>query len=497
LEPLPGAAVLLDLEARGEFLFVGHASFTSVRRASVRAVRPLLLFIAVFAPCDTLGAQSPPERPNVVLILADDLGWGDLGSNGQEKLRTPHLDRLADEGTRFTDFYAGSTVCAPSRCVLMTGLHTGRAIMRGNRKDSLRPEDVTVAEVLKARGYATGLFGKWGLGQEGTDGVPTRQGFDAFLGYLDQTHAHNYYPSFLVEGEGRRALRNVVPKEGKHGQGVASEKVDYAPDAIHEGALAFVRAHAEEPFFLYYASTIPHANNEAGKRGMEVPDLGEFAETDWPAAEQATAAMVAHLDAQVGELVALLDELDIAERTLVLFTSDNGPHREGGRDPAFFDSNGPLRGIKRDLYEGGIRVPLIARMPGTVPAGATSAHVASFADVLATLAELAGAETPEGLTSHSFVAPLLGRAGDSGAPYHYWEFYERGSAQALRSGRWKAVRKPMLHGALELYDLAEDVGESRDVAAEHPQWVEQVARWMDEAHVPSNRWKPPPPEGGE
>ena len=272
----------------------------------------------------------------------------------------------------------------------MTGLHVGRAWIRGNRRQNLRPEDVTVAELLSEAGYATGCFGKWGLGHEGSEGVPTRQGFDAFFGYLDQAHAHNYYPSFLVRGTERVDLANVVPQEGPRGQGVATEKRQYSPDLIFEEALAFVRAQRSRPFFLYLPTTIPHANNEARRAGMEVPDWGEYASRDWPDPQKGLAAMIGRLDDQVGRLLALLAELDIDRRTIVMFTSDNGPHAEGGNDPQFQDSNGPLRGIKRDLYEGGIRVPLLVRWPGRIAAGQESPHLASFAIFFRRLASWPG-----------------------------------------------------------------------------------------------------------
>ena len=446
--------------------------------------------LLVLLPLALLAGRERP--PNIVFVLADDLGYGDLGCYGQSLIRTPNLDRMAAEGLRFTDFYAGSTVCAPSRCVLMTGLHLGHAWIRGNARMNLRSEDVTVAEVLKRAGYATGLFGKWGLGHEGTDGTPTRQGFDRFFGFLDQAHAHNYYPSFLVRDEERVALRNIVPGEGGRGQGVATERVDYAPDLIFEEALEFVRDHAEEPFFLYLAYTIPHANNEAGKEGMEVPELGVYADLAWPEPQKGHAAMVSRMDAEIGELLELLDELGIDEQTLVMFSSDNGPHREGGFDPQFTDSNGPLRGIKRSLHDGGIRVPMIARWPGRVPTGRTSEHVGYFGDLMATAADLAGVDAPEGLDSVSFVPAMLGRQEQQQRhEYLYWEFYERGSAQAARAGRWKAVRKPMVHGAIQLFDLSQDVGEEHDLAREEPEIVARMEAILGEAHVSSPRFNVP------
>ncbi|MCH7728708.1 MAG: sulfatase-like hydrolase/transferase, partial [Planctomycetes bacterium] len=256
--------------------------------------------------------------------------------------------------------------------------HTGHAFIRGNGKDNLRPSDVTVAEVLKEAGYTTGMFGKWGLGHEGSTGLPTRQGFDEFYGYLDQHHAHNYYPQFLVRNEKRVPLRNVVPKPGQFGQGVATVKIDYSHDLITEEALAFIDHNKDRRFFLYVPWTIPHANNEARNKGMEVPDFGIYKDKEWPEAQKGHAAMITRMDADVGRILARLEKYGIDDNTIVMFTSDNGPHREGGNDPDFQDSNGKLRGIKRDLSEGGIRVPMIARWPGKVPAGTTTNFAGAF-----------------------------------------------------------------------------------------------------------------------
>ena len=433
--------------------------------------------------------DTPPTRPNVVLIVADDLGYGDLGCFGQERIATPNLDRLAAEGRRYTQFYAGSTVCAPSRCVLMTGLHTGHAWIRGNSLQDLRPADVTVAEVLRDVGYVTGLVGKWGIGHEGSDGMPTRQGFGSFFGYLNQRHAHNFYPTFLVRDEARVELPNVVPDEQRDGSGVASRKAIYSHDLLTEEALAFVAREHASPYFLYLAYTIPHANNEAGRGGMEVPDLGPYAERDWPEPERGFAAMLHRLDRDVGRLVARIDELGQRERTLILFTSDNGPHSEGGHRSDFFDSNGPLRGQKRDLLEGGIRVPLIARWPGRVPAGTTSDHVAGFHDVLPTLADLAGAAAPEELDGISFAPSLRGdEAGQTRHDDLYWAFYERGGGRALRHGDWKAIEQP-IGSAVRLYDLATDVTEEDDRAADEPELVRALVRRMAAADEPSARWR--------
>jgi arylsulfatase A-like enzyme len=452
----------------------------------------MISLITSLALCASTLQSAPAARPNLVLIVTDDLGYGDLGCYGQEQLATPNIDRLAAEGRRYTQFYAGSTVCAPSRCVLMTGLHTGHALIRGNGKQDLRPEDETLAEVLHAAGYRTGCFGKWGIGHEGTDGMPTRQGFDRFFGYLDQSHAHNYYPSFLIDGERRVALDNVVPNEGEYGQGVASEKRQYSHDLIMDRALSFLDEESDAPFFLYLPWTLPHANNQAGKAGMEVPELGSFAERDWPAPEQGFAAMLALIDRDVGRVLAKLEATGQASDTLVLFTSDNGPHNEGGHDAEFFESRGPLRGTKRSLTEGGIRVPLIARWPGQVAAGSVSAHIGAFQDFLPTFAELARAadHLPARHDGLSFAPDLLARGEQRSHEYLYWAFYEGGCAQALRVGRWKAVQQPF-KSAVRLYDLDADLGENEDVAAQHPQVVADMQATMRAAYTPSQRWKLP------
>jgi arylsulfatase A-like enzyme len=434
-------------------------------------------------------ADEKPRQPNIIFIMADDLGYGDLGAYGQQKLKTPNIDRLAADGMRFTDFYSGSTVCAPSRCVLMTGLHTGHCHIRGNADAYLQAEHITVAEVLKGAGYTTGLSGKWGLGDPGTPGIPTRQGFDHFFGYLNHVHAHNYFPAYLYRGEERVPLRNVVPGEGDYGSGVATKRVDYSSDLIVQDALEFIAKNKAAPFFLFLSYTIPHANNEAEDRGMEINDVGVFGARDWPAAEQGFAAMMARLDSDIGRLMQQLGTLGIDQNTVVFFTSDNGPHEEGGHDPLFFDSNGPLRGIKRTLYEGGIRIPMIVRWPGHVPAGTTSSHAAYFADFLPTAAEIAGVEPPPGLDGKSFLPAAVGRE-QAAHELLYWEFYEGGFSQAVRFGRWKAVRAGEGDKPIEIYDLETDPGEHVDVAAAHPDLVARAQAYMAREHVPSPLWVP-------
>jgi arylsulfatase A-like enzyme len=438
--------------------------------------------------------QATPRRPNVVFILADDLGYGDLGCYGQKNIRTPRLDRMAADGMRFSQYYAGSTVCAPSRCVLMTGLHTGHCYIRGNRRDNLRPHDLTVAEIFKQAGYATGHVGKWGLGHEDSTGLPTRQGFDEFFGYLSQVHAHNYYPSFLWRDEKRVQLSNVVPKETKEGAGAASERKEYSADLIADEAIRFVERHRDRPFFLYYAPTIPHANNEARKEGMEVPDLGEYRDRNWPTPVKGHAAMITRMDRDIGRLLDRIKDFGLDNDTIVFFSSDNGPHREGGYDPDVNDSNGPLRGIKRSMHDGGIRVPFLVRGPGRIKPGSDSDFVGYFADFLPTAAELAGVGRPEKTDGVSIVPTLLDRDAEQNQhDYLYWEFYEQRGGRAVRMGRWKGVR-PKWHAPTELYDLTRDPGEERNVAAEHPEVVAKIDAAMREAHVPATEWKIPDPK---
>ena len=464
----------------------------------------IAVLVAVVAPFAEPGrlpaADAPaPAKPNVIFILADDLGYGELGCYGQQKMRTPNIDRLAAEGMRFTQFYAGSTVCSPSRAVLMTGQHTGHTWIRANDPKSIRPQDVIVPEVLKQAGYATGHVGKWGIGTEGTEGVPWKTGFDFFYGYLNNHHAHNHYPAFLWRNDQKEMLPNEQGESMASGAGVASKRVVYSTDRFGEEALGFVGQNKDKPFFLYLALTVPHANNEAKSKGMEVPDFGEFAKTDWPDAQKGQAAMNARMDAHVGRLMAKLKELGLDERTLVLFSSDNGPHREGGSDPDFFDSNGPLRGTKRDLTDGGIRVPFIACWPGKIAAGRTSGHVGSFADVLPTLAELAGRPVPAGVDGISLVPTLLGRPAEQRKhEYLYWEFHEGGFGQAVRMGEWKAIRttrgKPAgAEARTELYNLAADVGEQTDVASANPAVVAKAEQIMKTARTP---WEPTKSDGG-
>ncbi|HEX3659134.1 MAG TPA: arylsulfatase [Pirellulales bacterium] len=440
---------------------------------------------------NTAECAESARRPNIVLILADDLGYGDLGCYGQKLVKTPNLDRLAAEGVRFTDAYAGSTVCAPSRCALMTGLTTGHGRVRGNALVPLRPQDTTVAEVLHRAGYATGIVGKWGLGEAGSTGTPNLKGFDSWFGYLDQKHAHNYYPEYLWQND------HLVPITGNVApHGVATQRAQYSHDLFAAQALDFLDYHRQDPFFLYLAFTLPHANNEARDRGMEVPSDAPYSDDDWPQAQRNHAAMITRLDAAVGRLLARLDKLGLADDTIVFFSSDNGPHREGGADPAFFHSSGPLKGYKRSMHDGGIRVPTIVRWPGRIEAGRVDAFPWAFWDFLPTAAELSGAAVPPKLDGISILPELLGaaRAGRPQQPheYLYWEFYEGGFQQALRMGHWKAVRSK-LGGPIELYDLATDLGESHDIAAEHPDVIAKIDKLLAAAHTDSPDFPVRPP----
>jgi len=428
---------------------------------------------------------------NFIFILADDLGYGDLGCFGQERIKTPRLDQLAKQGMRMTSFYSGSTVCAPSRSCLMTGQHTGHTLVRGNSKTNLRPEDVTLAEVMKSKGYRTGLFGKWGIGHEGTQGTPNKQGFDEFFGYMDQHHAHNYYPTFLMENENRFPLPNVVPGQGEWGQGVATKKVQYSHDLIMERSLTFVRDHKDQPFFMYLAVTLPHANNEAGNKGMEIPSLGQYADKEWTEPAKGHAAMVSHLDSGVGQLVDLLKELDLADDTLIFFTSDNGSHAEGGYHPGMNKSSGPLNSWKRSLLEGGIRVPTIVWSPGEIQPGSVSDHPAAFWDVMATFAQAGGCQeaVPKQTDGISFWPTLIGDMSQQRKhDYLYWEFYEGGQGRAIRMGNWKIIQQP-LHSELRVYDLDSDLGEQSDLASSHPELLQAADRIFSEAHTPSNEFK--------
>ena len=413
--------------------------------------------------------------------MADDLGYGDLSCYGQKKFTTPNIDKLAKEGLRFTQYYSGSTVCAPSRCALMTGFHMGHAYIRGNKggKDAgLRPEDTTIAEVLKNSGYATGMFGKWGLGGVDSTGAPEKKGFDEFFGYLSQVHAHEYYTDYLY----------------RNSEKIHYDKPPYRHDVIFENALNFVRKHKAQPFFLYLPVTIPHA-------GLQVPEdslqefRGKFPETPWGKGgsgyarqekpHAAFAAMITRLDRDVGRLSSLLKELGIDDNTVIFFTSDNGPHHEGGGDPEFFNSSGGLRGIKRDLYEGGIRMPMIVRWPGKIKAGKTTDHIAAHWDFPATACDIAGIPLRKSNDGISMLPTLLGKR-QKQHDYMYWEFFEGGFKQAVRLDDWKAVKSG---GRLELFNLKNDLSEKNDVALKNPKIVATMEQILKEARTDSAIWK--------
>ncbi len=439
-----------------------------------------LLFCATsFSLSIRVSAAAPvPGSPNIIFIMADDLGYGDLGCYGQELIQTPHIDKLAKEGLRFTQCYAGSTVCAPSRSVLMTGQHTGHTTVRGNfgkggvkglgggsGRVPLNKKDITVAEVLKQVGYVTGMTGKWGLGEPGTTGEPNSQGFDEWFGYLNQRRAHTYYPTFIWRN------RERVPLEGNSGK----EKTQYTHDMFTEFALEFVRKYHAKPFFLYMPYCIPHSK-------YEIPSTEPYSDRPWKREEKVHAAMVTRMDRDIGSLMALLKELKIDQNTIVFFCSDNGAAR---RWEGRFDSSGKLRGHKRDMYEGGIRTPMIARWPGRIKAGSESDLVWYFADVLPTLAQLAGATAPTGIDGVSVAPALLGNQEDLAERFLYWEFFEGGFKQAVRWGDWKSVVKKPGQGKMELFDLSEDMGETQDVAADHPDIVARINDYLKIARTES------------
>lgn len=437
-----------------------------------------ILALGLAGPAD---AANPARPPNIIYILADDLGYGDLGSYGQKLISTPRLDQMARDGMRFTQHYSGAPSCHPSRCVLFTGKHTGHARIRDNSKLPLLAEDFTVSQLLKQAGYATGGVGKWALGIEGTTGSPSMKGMSEFFGYLDQTHAHTYYPDHLWQN-GRR----VDIPENQSGR-----RAVYSHDLFAQEALSFIRKNKDQPFFFYAAFTIPHAE-------VAVPDdsLAEY-RGRWPEPKAfpgsktyqpqtqpraVRAAMITRLDRDIGRMLDLLDELKLSENTLVIFTSDNGPITAGGQDPAFFNSAGPLRGLKFTLYEGGIRVPFIARWPGKIARGTVSPLISDFADMFPTFAELAGAKAPLRLDGVSILPTLLGRSAEQQPrSHHYWEAAPQ---QAVRQGDWKAYRATQ-DRPLELYNLANDIGETKNLADRHPDIVAKLDALMSRSRTDS------------
>ncbi len=428
---------------------------------SSNRLRPLLatLLFVSFASADD-------RPPNLIFVLSDDVAQGDLGCYGQELIRTPRLDQMAAEGTRYMQFYCGTSVCAPSRSSFMTGLHSGHCPIRGNYEVPpegqlpLPDETVTIAEVAKKAGYATATFGKWGMGFFDTPGSPLKQGVDHFFGYNCQRHAHSYFPTYLYDDD------KAIPLAGNDGKTVGAT---YAQELIQNDMLNWIRNHAQQPFFLFYAVTLPHGRHE-------IDDIGQYADEPWSLTQKSYAAQITRLDSDMGEMVDLLRELKIDDDTLVIFTGDNGssfsPDSEMGK--LFKQANNGLRGYKRGLYEGALRQAAIAWWPGQVPAGRVDDQPWAFWDLMPTFVELSGAQVPDRYETDGKSVVSYLKGGD--APkrdYFYWELHEGRPIQAARFGNWKAVRNG-IDKPLELYDLASDVGESRDVAAEHPNQVERA-----------------------
>ncbi len=438
-------------------------------------------------PTSTVAQPTTAARkPNLIFIIADDLGYGDLGCYGQKTILTPQIDIMASGGMIFTDHYAGSPVCAPSRCALLSGKHTGHALVRGNSEVTFDSQEVTIAKLLKQAGYRTAIIGKWGAGAEAMPGHPEQCGFEEFFGYLQNAHAHNHFPDFLWKNSAQIPIRgNVVKVVG--GGGVAIKRTQYAHDLLTAEAIGYVEKNKEVPFFLLLSFTIPHANNEAGLEGMEVPDDSPYSDKPWPQPQKNHAAMITRLDRSVGEIIDTLKRLQIDDDTLVMFSSDNGPHKEGGADPAFFQSAGEFKGYKRDMHEGGIRVPLIAYWPGKIAEGSKSNHICALWDLLPTACDLAGVAIPEGIDGISYYPTLAGKSDQQARHANlYWEFHEGGSRQGLRAGDWKLIRT--IGGPVELYDLSQDPAEHKNVAAEHPEIVEKLSGQMDSSRAESNNY---------
>ncbi|MGC4233432.1 MAG: arylsulfatase [Niabella sp.] len=447
------------------------------------------------------GRPSLQSKPNVIYILADDMGYGDLSCYGQQRFGTPNIDRLAREGVQFMQHYAGTAVCAPSRSVLMTGQHTGYTPIRGNKaagnkRPFLPDSTVTLAELFKQAGYATGAFGKWGLGAVGTEGDPNNQGFDEFYGFNSQALAHSYYPDFLCHNQEKVTLERNYP----------DKKVDYAPELIHQQVMNFIDKNRDQPFFIYYPTIIPHAELIAPEsymarfRGKFLPEKSftgvKYGAANYktggyesqPEGHAAFAAMITLLDDQVGEILDRLKQYGIDNNTIVIFSSDNGPHLEAGADPEYFNSNGPWRGFKRDLYEGGIREPMLARWPGHIVPGRKTDHVSAFWDVMPTIADILEVQPPKNIQGISFLPTLLGKGEQKKHDYLYWEFHERGGRQAIRKGKWKYVVYSVLDKqkrTTELYDLDADPGEAHNIASKHPGVVKELQALMDRSRVPS------------
>ena len=508
-------------------------AFAGVLGAGVLLLVALLGAQKAAAQASPEGQSTTKRPPNIVLIMADDLGYNELGSYGQDKIETPYLDRMAANGMRFTQFYSGSPVCAPSRATLLTGQHTGHTYVRdnyglGGYRDNeeqgqlpLPANTPTMATMLQDAGYATAAIGKWGLGGPGSEGLPSKHGFDYFYGYLDQKQAHNYYPTHLWRITKEAAVRDTLDNEYFNPHVELKDApddptvydsfkgTDYAPALMHEETLRFIRRHRDEPFFLYRAPVIPHVALQVPDTALaaygfeEAPYLGQEGYLPHPRPLAAYAAMISWMDRQVGEILALLKKLGLGENTLVIFTSDNGTTYVGGVQANFFDSVKPLRGLKGSVYEGGIRVPMIARWPGRVPEGATNDRPGALWDLLPTFADVAGTDAPDDMDGVSLWPALQGEASGPGSspeaafgerPPLYWEYYGLcNGQQAVRMGRWKAVR--MNAGTpgrarIELYDLEKDPAESNNVAPERPRVAQTMGEAMKKAHTPSpiERW---------
>ena len=457
-------------------------------------MKKILFLVASIPLLTNLALQA--QRPNIIYILADDLGYGDLGCYGQKQIPTPNLDRMAAEGTRFTDFYSGSTVCAPSRCALLTGQHTGHAYIRGNGEFPIRADEKTIPKMLKANGYATGMFGKWGLGQSNNAGSPEKQGWDEFLGYTHHVHAHRFQTPYLWTIQDKACVQFSV------------DSTQHSHQILANVALDFVKNHQKEPFFMYWAITMPHAEMYAPQETLKKylnPDGSSIFKEDNPfggtitgnqypsyrpqnKGNANTAAMIEHLDGDIGRLMALLKTLGLDKNTYVFFTSDNGPHQEGGRNVEFFDSNGLLRGYKRDLYEGGIRVPMIA-WGGGVSKGKTNHEPLANWDVLPTIAQLTDAPKPQDIDGISFANLFKNKPMTQKHDYLYWEFFERGFDQAVRKGNWKAVRQKRKGNQIELFDLQKDPSETADLAAQNQEVVAEMEKIMTTARTESALFK--------
>jgi arylsulfatase A len=456
----------------------------------------IVFILTVVMTTSLVGAEKPP---NIIFILADDLGYAELGCYGQTRIKTPNIDGLAKDGMRFTQYYSGHPVCAPSRCALLTGMHSGHGFVRDNKEIGewksfqgqwpLPAETRTLAHVLKDRGYATACVGKWGLGAVGSTGEPAKMGFDLFYGYNCQRQAHNYYPTYLMKNADK------VPLDGNDGESPTGKV--YAPDLMIEEALGFIRQNKEKPFFLYFATPIPHAALQVPEDSLaeyagkldDVPYDGKKGYQPHATPHAAYAAMITRMDRDVGRLLKLLSELDLEKNTIVFFASDNGPTFNGGTDSPYFKSAGIFRGLKQQVYEGGIRVPFIARWPGKIAAGQTSEQPTAAWDVLPTLCEITGASAPANIDGLSLAPTLFGQPGQKQHEYFYWESGSlEGGEQAVRMGDWKGVRlglRKNADAAIQVYNLKDDPSEANDLAAKNPEMAAKLLAQMKAAHTPS------------